>query len=464
MNRIPTILIGAACAVFGLRIAAASQADEIFPVMHNEPIAVRVLNGKDGHPQTRTHVVLTAGYNRQDLKLALWREEAVTDSEGRVPLSNALKNLPLLQVEVLNRSGCAPGAESAVLSVERIRGSGLTSANRCGSTVAENEPGVFTVFVKGKKGGSPTGLTVVLPNPVSKTPSLVAGSVPVPPAVAVASLEKLPELFSNDDSTEPDASQPESPAPNAHEHETAKPAPHGRASRDTTEDSSQPSPVIEPAIGASNIGSSGPDATPAGLHAGTHAGPPAPTPADKPPLASTRTAAGHLDQAAIAVKAPPPNPPHTSRRTSAPLATRSHVSANRSVPRIRHISAASVRPTKTQANPSANTVPPEPSDRPLQQNRTSAAAPERISTPSAAQAHGSASAAVRAASGAASDPTAQTQATPPLLPDPKPASVPESPSTPVHFRVHQAAPVLAPVRAPEQTLGEDDLNFLCEPG
>jgi len=75
MNRNPTIWIGAVIALLG---GAVCGADEVFPVLHGDPIAVRVLDGKDGNPQARTRVVLTAGYDRRDLKLAQWREELLT--------------------------------------------------------------------------------------------------------------------------------------------------------------------------------------------------------------------------------------------------------------------------------------------------------------------------------------------------------------------------------------------------
>lgn len=158
MNRKLTIWTCMPCVVFGLLGGAVCGAGEVFPVVHNEPIVVRVLDGKDGKLQAQTRVVLTAGYDRRDLKLGQWQEEAVTDGEGRVQLSNALRNLPLLRVEVLKRHGCAPGAESAVLSVELIRRDGLSGVNRCGMAIVQNVPGVFTVFVKGKKLGAKMAL------------------------------------------------------------------------------------------------------------------------------------------------------------------------------------------------------------------------------------------------------------------------------------------------------------------
>jgi hypothetical protein len=147
MNRNLTIWVGVAMLMLTARVCLAG---EVFPVVHHEPIAVRVLDGRGGGPQAWVRVVLVAGYDRRDLRLALWREETLTDADGEVRLSEALRNLPLLRVEVLKRHACSSGREAAI-GVERIRLSGLSGANRCGFASAENAPGVFTVFVKGKR-------------------------------------------------------------------------------------------------------------------------------------------------------------------------------------------------------------------------------------------------------------------------------------------------------------------------
>ena len=486
MNRNLAILIVGAGPVFGLLGGAACRADEVFPVVHNEPIAVRVLNGKDGHPQPQTHVVLTAGYDRRDLKQRLWREEALTDAAGMVQLSSALRNLPLLQVEVLNRPGCAPGADSAVLSVERIRGSGLTSANRCGSAVVENAPGVFTVFVKGKKGVSSAASLAGSQGSVSMTPTPVTGSVIVQRAVAATSSASHFRALSFDDSAETIASESEAPAPNAHIHESAKIAVHGRASTSGDENDavSQPNSALEPPIGSSGM------AAPQSVQRGSRAPvsvPPGKQPHGSAPLNSSGTgyvptassapgskspptakaAAGHDDQGAGVVKASLSTAAHPSKRTSghasASAAAPLHASTSRSTPGIRQVSAASVRPKKAQLDLPANTARPALNERTLQQNGAPTVEPQHISAPSSAQVHGSASAAVRAASGAVPASATQTQTAHPPLLDPKPSSIPEPTLAPVHFRVHEPAPALAPVRVPEQMTDDEDLNSLCEP-
>jgi hypothetical protein len=150
MNRILTIWALGTMVLVATTVSGAG-ADEVFSVTHREAIAVRVLDGKDGKPQAHAHVMLAGGYDKRDLGLGLWREEALTDSNGMVRLSNALTNLPLIRVRVLTRHGCEPDSDQAAFSLERIRRDGLSTANRCGTAVATDAPGVFTVFVKPAK-------------------------------------------------------------------------------------------------------------------------------------------------------------------------------------------------------------------------------------------------------------------------------------------------------------------------
>jgi hypothetical protein len=188
MNRFLTLSVGAAVL---LRTIPACATNEVFPVVHNEPIAVRVVDGKHGSPLPHEHVVLVAGYDRRDLNLALWREEAVTDAEGKVRLSNALRNLPLLRVEVLKRHICAAGAGDAVFSVERVRLNGLSGANRCGIIALVDAPGMLTVFVKGKKGDAAAGV-VAQPIAVAFIPVTIAVTIPVTVLVAVPASTSAP--------------------------------------------------------------------------------------------------------------------------------------------------------------------------------------------------------------------------------------------------------------------------------
>lgn len=134
-----------------LPAAVHCRAAEVFPVVHNEPIVVRVLDGKDGKPQAHRRVALTGWYDQRDLSQGQWHEEAITGSDGVVRLSNNLRNLPMLRVEVMNSHACEPESNLAAVGVERVRLSGLNGEDRCGSVIAAEMPGVLTVFVKGKK-------------------------------------------------------------------------------------------------------------------------------------------------------------------------------------------------------------------------------------------------------------------------------------------------------------------------
>ena len=107
-------------------------ADEDFPVVHNDTITIRILDGTDGHPIAHAHLSLLAGYNRRDLHLAMWHDDVSTDDQGQARLSNDLANLPFLQIGVGKQHICQAGSGSAIFSVDRIRRDGLSTANGCG--------------------------------------------------------------------------------------------------------------------------------------------------------------------------------------------------------------------------------------------------------------------------------------------------------------------------------------------
>jgi hypothetical protein len=163
-----------------LLASARCLADEDFPVVHHEPITVRVLDGKTGDPQPGAHVILTGGYAPRDLALGLWQEEAVTDANGGVQLSDALRNLPLLHIHVLKLQACALNAGSR-WNLERIRLTGMSAANRCGSFVAVNAPGVFNVSVKGKPlaPGKASGPSQTSSQSVPAMAGAIAGQAPL---------------------------------------------------------------------------------------------------------------------------------------------------------------------------------------------------------------------------------------------------------------------------------------------
>jgi hypothetical protein len=148
----------------GLALAAAaasgtaetgSYTNETFPVIHNEPIAVRVLNGKDGTPLAHVHLNMFAGYDEADIKRQVWHEETLTDEHGQALLSNQLNNLPFLQVWAAKARSCQANPRASRFSVERIRRDGLSTPNRCGIAQVKDAPGVFTVYVMGKAADHP---------------------------------------------------------------------------------------------------------------------------------------------------------------------------------------------------------------------------------------------------------------------------------------------------------------------
>jgi len=145
--------LGEGCLVMALLLGngAAGRADEVFPEVHKEAITVRVLDGKSGEPLAHAHLTLLGGYDNHDLKLGMWREEELTNQKGEVKLANGLANLPYLQVWVGGHGLCHGSPGKARFNVTRMRNEGLSAPNRCGTFVVEDAPGIFTVFVKGRK-------------------------------------------------------------------------------------------------------------------------------------------------------------------------------------------------------------------------------------------------------------------------------------------------------------------------
>ncbi len=175
--------------------ATTSGANETFPVDHHDPISVRILDGTDGHPLAYRHLVLVAGYDRHDLHDQQFREEVLTDARGQVRLSRQLENLPWLQVWVGKIPLCMGKPGKASFSVELIRRDGLSAPNQCGTATVEDEPGVFTVFVKEKLKAA---------HPASKASAPVAARALVPGVVVTGSPDAAaPASVSTASSTSP---------------------------------------------------------------------------------------------------------------------------------------------------------------------------------------------------------------------------------------------------------------------
>jgi len=151
MNRISQfILILALALLFPSRHAAAQM---FFPVVHPEPLTVRVVDAQDGHPQAYLHVALVAGYNRNDVERHLWREDLITDEHGEVRLPATLLNLPWLGILMPKASTCRSDPRAQAFSVERMRQEGMSAPNRCGALTVGARPGVLTVFAQDRKEG-----------------------------------------------------------------------------------------------------------------------------------------------------------------------------------------------------------------------------------------------------------------------------------------------------------------------
>jgi hypothetical protein len=165
----------------GIALATAIQcgAGENFPVIHNDPITVRILGGRNGKPLANSHLILIAGYDTRDIHEQLYRQESLTDAQGQVRLSKQLANLPWLQVWVNKKMLCQTSPRAASFSVELIRRDGVSAPNRCGTATTDDAPGVFNVFVKSKakKTLKKTALASV-PAPVA-APIVIAKAAPI---------------------------------------------------------------------------------------------------------------------------------------------------------------------------------------------------------------------------------------------------------------------------------------------
>ncbi|MDR3752634.1 MAG: hypothetical protein P4K93_14150 [Terracidiphilus sp.] len=118
------------------------------PVVHPEPITIRILDGKGGAPLAHVHLQVAAGYDGRDVRLGLWSEEVITDGQGRASLPGSLKNFSLVAVWVAKHKLCAAHGRSTYMNLDDIRNQGLNTPNRCGTTVVAETPGVLNVFAK----------------------------------------------------------------------------------------------------------------------------------------------------------------------------------------------------------------------------------------------------------------------------------------------------------------------------
>ncbi len=140
---------GATLGVGVLTLAAAAlRAQNSWPAMHPEPIAIRILDGRRGLPLAGVHVQIVAGYDDNDLLQGSWGAEAITDDRGRAMLPDALKDFGFLAIRVVKHKLCAAHGLSPRLSLGSIRNEGLSTPDECGTLVPARQPGVLIVFAK----------------------------------------------------------------------------------------------------------------------------------------------------------------------------------------------------------------------------------------------------------------------------------------------------------------------------
>lgn len=191
MNRFVSICLALAAAPL---VCAAS---EPFPVVHHEPLTVRVLDGASGQPRAGLRVVLAGGYTERDIALGLWQEGIMTNASGEVRIPDALANLPFLRVWVVKTKSCQIKGAPGRLVVDRIRNEGVRSENSCGAATVAATPGTLVLFVR--TGSGPVGGTATASAaPAPPAPPQAAARAPEPDqpidpgtAAAFAAYERL---------------------------------------------------------------------------------------------------------------------------------------------------------------------------------------------------------------------------------------------------------------------------------
>jgi len=134
-----------------LLLTTLARAGELFPVVHTDTLAVRLVDSRDGRPISHQHVLLTGGYDERDLRLQLWQQDAITGEDGLAMLNSQLVNLPLLSVALQAGKLCRQSQGFFAYSTDRIRRWGLVGDNHCGLFVAMATPGVLTLAARSAK-------------------------------------------------------------------------------------------------------------------------------------------------------------------------------------------------------------------------------------------------------------------------------------------------------------------------
>lgn len=167
--------------------AAAGLAQNSWPAMHPQPIAIQILDGKRGAPLERVHLQIVAGYDDNDLRFGRWGAEAITDEQGRAMLPDSLKDFGFLAVWVVKHKLCAAHGLSPRLSLGSIRNEGLSTPDECGTLVPVNQPGMLIVFAKAHaKDLRPA------PDQRGKVHALATVILPAPPPARSLALLTLP--------------------------------------------------------------------------------------------------------------------------------------------------------------------------------------------------------------------------------------------------------------------------------
>jgi hypothetical protein len=116
-------------------------------VAQAQNIVIHVVDGRNGHAISHQHLLVFEG-NSQETRQLTTHVDLQTDGEGTAMLPVNDPSVSQIQVWVDFRILCQSQPNGNSYSVDKIRTTGLSTPNDCGSVVRENTPNNFVVFAR----------------------------------------------------------------------------------------------------------------------------------------------------------------------------------------------------------------------------------------------------------------------------------------------------------------------------
>jgi len=116
----------------------------------NQNIVLHVLNGKNGKPISREHLLIYLGTSADDVRLGKKLVNLETDDSGLATLSLGSNPESLIKVWVDHfKTLCQKDSPNKTnFSIQEILKTGLSTPNNCGKVKANPTPKHFFVFVR----------------------------------------------------------------------------------------------------------------------------------------------------------------------------------------------------------------------------------------------------------------------------------------------------------------------------